>query len=115
MTECSMCLKYVCCTFYVLVSSILMNTYTVQRIQFMYLNFHAYFQVRATHAYVADDLDELTMDVGDVVFVVPWESPDDAVPNKLSLLNDQTLEKDGCIFIRNNNLLAQLAMKNNNA
>ena len=37
------------------------------------------FKVRATHAYKAEDEDELSFDAGDLIFVVPYDDPDEQV------------------------------------
>ena len=36
-------------------------------------------QVKATHAYAGEDVDELTFDTGDIIRVIPFEDPEDMV------------------------------------
>ena len=36
-------------------------------------------QVKATHAYAGEDVDELTFDAGEIIRVIPFEDPDDQV------------------------------------
>lgn len=35
--------------------------------------------MQATHAYVGEDMDELTFEPGDIITVVPYDNPEDQV------------------------------------
>lgn len=43
-----------------------------------------FFQVRATHKYVAEDDDELTFEKGEIIYVIPFEDPEDQVVKTLT-------------------------------
>lgn len=50
----------------------------VCNIQWLLLNtLNIFFQVQATHPYANEDEDELTFEAGEIIYVVPFDNPDE--------------------------------------